>query len=346
VAGAEMAFEAGKDAIYGTMRMLADKKDAAFELLRLAVNEPRFDEGPVDRIRAQIKSGILADSRDPEEQAEIAFSKAIYGAHPYSRRKEGTIETLDSITPDDLAAFHRKMFAKANLYVAVVGDIDAETLKSKLDLLFGRLPEKPDLRPIGKADLHLDQIVRVEYDLPQSTIRLAYPGVARDDPRFYAAYVMNHILGGGAFSSRLFEEVREKRGLAYGVGSSLITRKYADLLVIGTATRADATKETLGIIRDVVHTMAEDGVTAKELQDAKENIIGGYAINNLDSSSSIVRTLVDLQIENLGIDYIDRRESLINAVTREEVAQMARSLLGAKPAIMIVGPGKKEGEPT
>lgn len=345
VAGAEMSFDADRDAIYGSMRMLADRKDAAFNLLRLAVNEPRFDDGPVDRIRAQIKSSILADSRDPKKEAQIAFSKAIYGDHPYARREEGTVQSLDAITPEDIAAFHRRMFAKANLHVAVVGDIDAGTLKTKLDALFGALPDKPELRPVEKASLHLDQTVRIDYDLPQSTIRLAYPGVARDDPRFFAAYVMNHILGGGTFSSRLFDEVREKRGLAYWAGSSLVTHKYADLLMLGTATRSSATDRTLKIIRDVVRGMADDGVTEKELEEAKRNIIGGYAINNLDSSSAIARTLVQLQIENLGIDYIDRREKLIAAVTREQVGRIAHDLLGAEPAVMIVGPEAKAGDP-
>lgn len=346
VAGAEMSFDADKDEMYGSMRMVSDKTDEAFDLLRLAVNEPRFDQRPVDRIRGQIEASILADSRDPQEQAEIEFAKAIYGDHPYARRDKGTPESLDRIEPDDLAAFHERMFAKSNLHVAVVGDIDAETLKGKLDAIFGGLPHKPDLKTVGRADLHLDQTVRVDYALPQTTIRLAYPGVARDDPDFFAAYIMNHILGGGTFSSRLFEEVREKRGLAYGVGSGLVSRRHSDSLMIGTATSSKSADKTLDIMRDVAKTLADDGVTEEELAEAKKNIIGAYAISNLDSSSAIASTLVDLQIEKLGIDYIDRREKLINDVTKDQVDAAAKRLLLAKPAIMIVGPEAKEGDPT
>lgn len=342
--GAEMSFDAGRDAIYGNMRMLQEKKDEALNLLRLAVEKPRFDEGPVDRIRAQIRSGIRSDMSDPQHQAQWAFAKALYGDHPYGRRREGTIETLDAITPADLKDFHRRMFARSNLHVAVVGAISAEELKSVLDSVFGGLPAEPDLEPVADADLHLDQKVEIDYDLPQSTIQLAYSGVYRHDPDFFAAYVMNHILGGGTFSSRLFEQVREKRGLAYDVGSSLVTHKHAAMLVIGTATRADRTGETLDVIDDTVRRLAAEGPTEKELEDAKRNIIGAYAIHNLDSSGAIARTLVDLQIEDLGIDYMDRREGLINAVTLDEVAREAKRLLTSAPAVLVLGP-KKDQDP-
>lgn len=342
--GAEMSFDTSRDAVYGSMRMLEEKKDAAFRLLQLAIEKPRFDQGPVDRIRAQIESNILAHSRDPEYQAQIAFTKAIYGDHPYARIEEGTKESLESVTPADLKAFHRHIFARSNLHVAVVGAIDAGSLKKVLDQVFGGLPEKPDLRPVPDVDLHLDQKIDINYDLPQSTLQLAYPGVKRKNPDFFAAYVMNHILGGGTFSSRLFEEVREKRGLAYGVSSSLITHKHAAALVIGTATRADRTDETLKIIRDVVHRLATEGPTEAELAKSKRNIIGGYAIHNLDSSRAIARTLVELQVQDLGIDYIQRREGIINAVTLEQVSQEAKKLLSADPAVLMLGPKDEEAQ--
>jgi zinc protease len=178
----------------------------------------------------------------------------------------------------------------------------------------------------------------VDYTLPQTSLRLAYPGVPRAAPDFFAAYIMNHILGGGTFTSRLFEEVREKRGLAYGVGSSLVTSKFSSGLVVRTATRSDRAAETLEVIRDTVRRMAEEGPTAKELAEAKKYIIGSYALNNLDSSSAIATTLLSLQQEDLGIDYMQRRDALIEAVTLEDVKAAAKKLLSAEPAVLVVGP--------
>lgn len=342
-AGAEISFGAARDTIYGSMRMLAEKKDEAFELLRLAVEQPRFDAAPIDRIRAQMVSGIVANARDPETAAGVKWAEALYGDHPYARPDEGTEKSLATITADDLRSYHKAVFARDNLRVAIVGAIDAETVKRELDRLFGDLPEKPSLRPVTKVDLKLDQEVRVDYELPQTSLQLAYPGVSRDAPDFFAAYLMNHILGGGTFTSRLFDEVREKRGLAYGVNSSLVTHEYSSGLVISTATRSDRAAETLAVIRDTVRRMAEEGPTEAELDAAKKYIVGSYALNNLDSSGAIATTLLSLQEEGLGIDYMDRRTALIEAVTLDQVKAAAKKLLTAEPAILVVGPPFTEG---
>jgi zinc protease len=342
-AGAEMRFGAGNDTIYGSMRMLADQKDEAFALLRMAIEEPRFDQGPVDRIRAQILTGIKASARDPDTVAGLKWKEALHGDHPYARPDEGTEESLSRITRDDLKTFHEAMFARANLTVAMVGAIDAAQTKQVLDQLFGGLPEKPSLKPVGQSDWNLGQEIRVKYDLPQTSLQLAYPGVPRDAPDFFAAYLMNEILGGGAFTSRLFEEVRDKRGLAYSISSGLMNATHSSTLVVGTATRSDRAAETLAVIREVVARMAADGPTEEELAAVKKYVIGAYPINNLDSSSAIAGTLVSLQEDDLGIDYMQNRAALINAVTLDEVRQAARKLLTSEPTIMIVGPAP-EGE--
>lgn len=342
-AGAEMRFDAGRDALYGSMRMLADQKDEAFALLRLAIEEPRFDQAPIDRIRGQIVAGIRANANDPQTAAQETWTKALYGDHPYARKDEGTEASLASITAGDLKAVHRRIFARDTLYVGVVGAIDAETLKKELDRLFGALPARADIMPVPDIDLRLGQQVDVPYDLPQTTLQFAYPGVARDKPEYFAAYLMNHVLGGGDFTSRLFAEVREKRGLAYSVNSGLVNYDHAAGLVISTATRADRAGETIRVIRDEVKRMASQGVTAEELAAAKKYVIGAYAINNLDNSSSIANTLVGLQIDGLGADYIERRVGLIDSVTLDEVRAVARKLLSAEPAVMVLGPALPNG---
>ena len=343
-AEAEMRFNAGRDSLYGSMRMLADQKDEALELLRLAVEKPRFDAAPIDRIRAQIVSGIVANEKDPQTAAQFAWAQALYGEHPYSRRDEGTRETLAAITADDLHAFHKRLFARGNLTIGVVGAIDAETLKRDLDKVFGDLPAEPALQKVETVEPKLDQEILIPYDLPQTSLLLAYPGIERTDPQFFAAYLMNHILGGGSFTSRLFNEVREKRGLAYGVDSSIVNNEHSSALVINTATRSDRSAETLAIIRAEVKRMADEGVTEGELDAAKKYLIGSYAINNLDTSRAIAGTLVELQINKLGIDYIEQRKELIDAVTAAEVQAAAKRLLLAEPAVLIVGPAKAEGD--
>lgn len=346
-AGAEMSFGATRDTSYGSMRLLADQRDEALQLLRLAITKPRFDQAPIDRIRSQIVSDIVSSSRDPNVAAQVKWSAALYGDHPYARREEGTQETLATITAEDLRAFHKAIFARKTLKVAVVGAIDAETLKGELDRLFADLPQESELTPIQDVQPQLGQEVRFDYQLPQARIQMAYPGIRRDDPEFFDAVLMNHILGGGTFSSRLFVEVREKRGLAYGISSSLVNYDHANALAIGTSTRAVRAGETLDIIREIVRGMADEGPTEAELEAAKKYLIGAYAINNLNSSSAIARTLLQLQIENLGVDYIERRAGLINAVTLEGARKAAQRLLRAEPAVLIVGPpaagGSKAG---
>lgn len=341
--GAEISFSAGRDVLQGQMRTLADERANAFDLLRLAVNSPRFDQEPVDRIRSQMLTGIQRELHDPEALGQQAFAKALYGDHPYARRANGTLESLASITPDDLHGLHKRLFARSNFYVAVVGAIDAETLKTELDRVFGDLPAQAELTEIAHVEPKLDQEVDYPYDLPQATLQMVYPGIDRDDPEFFPAFLMNHILGGGDFSSRLFNEVREKRGLTYGVGSGLMNGDYANSLFIGTSTRADRAEETLQVIRDTIKTFLDEGATAAELEATKTYLIGAYPINNLDSSSSVASTLVQLQIDNRGIDYIERRVGYIEAVTLEQVKDAAKRLLTAKPAVLIIGPEAGNG---
>jgi len=335
--GAEMSFNADDDDVTGSIRMLAEKRDQAVDLLTLAVNKPRFDQAPIDRIRQQIVAGIKSSERDPNTIAGRKFAEALYGDHPYGRRSEGTEASLNSITHDDLATFHKHNFARDNLIVAVVGSISPEELSPLLDKVFGDLPEKAELETVSEAKLAFGQITRVDYALPQTSISMVYPGVRRQDPDFFPAYIMNHILGGGTFSSRIYNEVREKRGLAYSAGSNLVTRDHMAALMVNTATRADRANETLQILKTEIAKMAKDGPTEDELDEAKKYLVGSYAVNNLDSSSAVASTLIGLQDENLGRDYIDKRAELINRVTLDQVKEAAKKLLETDPAILIVG---------
>ncbi|HEV7345851.1 MAG TPA: pitrilysin family protein [Devosia sp.] len=337
-AGAEMGFSASLDAVYGSMRMLADQRNEALALLKLAIEAPRFDPDPVDRMRAQILSGIAMAAQDPSTAAQRLWTETLYGDHPYARRFEGTPQSLATITPDDLHAFHDAVFARDNLHVAIVGAIDAETAAETLDLLFGALPQQADLVQVPDIRPALGEELQVEYPLPQTNINMAFPGISQDDPDFFAAMVMNEILGGDSVLSRLTEEVREKRGLTYNVGSSLLNLQHANALIVNTSTRADRTTETLEVIEDVIARLVEEGPTDAELAAAKQYIIGSAALQEFRSSLAIASTLVGLQLWDLNIDFLPRRTELINAVTAEDVKAVAERLLDTEPTTLLLGP--------
>jgi len=337
--GGEMSFTASPDSVSGSIRMLAENRDAVSDLLALAVNKPRFDQDAVDRIRQQVVASLEASQRNPSTIASRKFSEVLYGNHPYGRPDEGTVKSLQSISREDLATFHRKNFARDRLTVGVVGSINAKDLGEMLDKVFGDLPANAELVPVPDAKLALGTTTSLSFDMPQTSISFVYPAIPRKDPEFFAAYLMNHILGGG-FTSRLYAEVCEKRGLAYSVSSSMALRDHVSALTISTATRPEKAQESLKIIREQVAAMANDGPTEAELQAAKSYLKGSYAVNNLDSSVSIADTLVGLQEAGLDREYIDKRAELIDAVTLDQVKAIAKKLLEAEPAILIFGPAQ------
>lgn len=336
--GISLGFSEGRDSFTGELRTIRDDRAESFELLRLSLNELTFPQDSLERMREQLKSRISRAANDPQTEAGEALRNSLFGDHPYGRNSRGTIDSLDAITRDDLANQFRKLFARDNLTVAVVGAISAEETAAMLDKVFSGLPEKAELVPVPQAQVNFGERIEVESAAPQTSLLLAYPGVLRSSPDFMAAYLVTEILGGGTFSSRLYAEVREKRGLAYSAGAGLTTFDRAAYVSVSAATRADRANETLAIMRAEIERLAKDGPTPEELERVKQYVIGSYAINFLDTSAKIARALVTIQTENLGIDYIERRDSLIKAVTIEDAKAAASRLLGAEPTVAIVGP--------
>jgi zinc protease len=310
-------------------------------MLRLALTQPRFDAADVEINRAQILSLLHRATTSPGDIASRRWWETAYEGHPYGRPVNGTLESVPTIGIDDLKAYTHRVLARSNLKIAVVGDIDAETLKPLLDRVFGALPNKADLTPIAYAvPQGLGRRVVVNLDVPQAVVDFGGPGIARKDPDFMAAYVVNHILGGGSFSSRLYQEVREKRGLVYSVSDSLIWLDHSALFLGGTATRADRTGETLDLIQKEIHRLAEDGPTAAELTEAK-NYLNSSFVLNLDTSSKIASLLVQLQLDDLGVDYFSRRPAMIAGVTLDDAKRVAKRLLDNGLLVTVVG--KPEG---
>jgi zinc protease len=333
----EMSFSAERDHIRCALRTLTENRDEAFDLLRLALVAPRFDPDEVEINRAQIQSLLRRESTSPGDLASLRWWQTAFEGHPYGRPVNGTPESVAAITVEDLKAYTHRVLARQNLKVAVVGDIDAETLKPLLDRVFGGLPDKPDLVPVANITPQgLGRRVVVHLDVPQSVVDFGGPGVPRKDPDFMAAYIINHILGGGTFSSRLYQEVREKRGLAYSVSDNLVWLDHAALFLGGTATRADRAAETLDLISTEIHRLAEDGPTAAELAQAKNYLNSAFALN-LDTSTKIAALLVQLQLDDLGIDYFEKRPAMISGVTLDDARRVAKRLLDNGMLVTVVG---------
>ena len=337
----ELGFQAERDTLRGTLRTLTQNRDEAFDYLRLALTAPRFDQTDVEIIRAQILSMLRRATTSPTDIANLRWWQTAFADHPYGRPVNGTLESVPTITVDDLKDYTRRVLARANLKIAVVGDIDAETVKAMLDRVFGALPAEPNLKPVANVSPQgLGRRIVVKLDVPQAVVTFGGAGIARKDPDFMAAYIVNHILGGGAFSSRLYQEVREKRGLAYSVYDSLVWLNHSSLFLGGTATRADRAGETLDVIDKEIRRLAESGPTAEELAKAKAYLNGSFALN-LDTSSKIAALLVQLQLDGLGIDYFSRRPEMIDAVTLDDAKRVAKRLLDG--GLLVTVAGRPEG---
>lgn len=338
--GAALSFRAGNETVGGTIRMLADETAEPLALLRFALTAPRFDEAPFLRERAVAISRVQAESNDPDDQGSRALAAALYGDHPMGRLP--TVETLSAIDREDLEASHADMFARSNLFVGVVGNIDPETLRTVLDQVFGDLPADARLNDVPPPQLNFDEAVIKTYDRPQSSVGMIYPGVGSKSPDIYPAILVAEMLGGGGLVSRLFEELREKRGLTYGASAYLdSTPEWGDL-TIRFSTRGDQTTEAIEAAREVVRAFVENGPTQEELESAKQYAIGSYAVSQLSSTTSIARALVGLQRLGRGRDYVERRDELFNAVTADEIRNMAQRIFSVEPTMLIVGPVAEE----
>lgn len=337
----QLSFSAGRDEFHGTLTTLTENQGEAFDLLALALAEPRFDPEPVERIRGQITIGLLRDAEDPDAVAWRAFSEAAFPDHVYGRPVDGTPETVGAIAPEDLQGFVDRAFARDRLVIAAVGDIDAAALGQLVDRAFAALPEAEAPLAIADTVPEAGRVEIIDMAVPQSAIAFGLPGIDRDDPDFYAAFVLNKALGGGGLNTRLFEEVRKKRGLAYAIGTHLYPYEHAGLWLGSVGTQNARAGETLQVIRDVLADVAANGITEAELADAKAYLTGSFPLA-LSSNAGIASMLVTMQLDELGPDYIEERNGFIEAVTAEDVARVAARLLDPDNLLVVVT-GQPEG---
>lgn len=341
-ASINLDLNAGSDFIRGGFRAPSSKAAEAFRLLGLALTEPRFEAGDIERVRQQRLSGLTREDRDPRTLASRAWYAVAYPEHPYGRPSRGTQKSIAAVTRDDLVVFAKTRIARDNLRIGVVGDIDVATVARLLDETFGGLPATTvpasvkSVPPAAAGD-----VLVIERPVPQSVVQFGQPGIARSDPDFMAAFLLNQIVGGGSLGSRLMTEIREKRGLTYGIYTYLATPKSSGLWMGSVS--ADNTKvaEVVRLVREFWQRLKDEGVTAAELDDAKRYMTGSYA-RGFATSRGIAGQLVGWQEEDLGIDYFQRRNALIEAVTLADVNRVAKRLV-EPDKMMFVVVGKPEG---
>jgi zinc protease len=333
----ELSFTSTRDYFRGSLRMLKDNRDEAFDLLRMSLTSPHFETADVERIRAQVTSNLRRDTSNPTSLASRKFLEIAFGDHPYGRLASGTLESVPKIDVADLKDYVRRVLARDTLRIAVVGDVDADTLGKLLDQTFGGLSAKASLTPVPDVEAAKPpQRAYIPLDVPQTVVTFGGPGFRRDDPNFMAGYVVNHILGGGGLSSRLYREVREKRGLAYSVYESLLWMDHSAVFVGNTGTRADRAGETVDAIDKEIRRIAEDGPTQEELDVAKSYLKGSQMLA-LDTSSKLASALLQYQLDKLPIDYIEKRNAIVDAVTLEDARKAAQRLWGQGLLTVIVG---------
>jgi zinc protease len=332
----QISFDADRDHLTGRLQTLARHADKAFELLRLSVNEARLDEEPYRRVLAHIAAGLKYELNDPDAVARRRFRALSFPDHPYGAAVHGELESLEKLTRGDLFDLRKKLLARGQLKIAAVGAIDANRLAQHLDDVFGPLQEQPILVPVpdiqlaGVGTRHI-----VDLDIPQSTIRFGRQGIRRRDPDYIAAMVVNHVLGGGVFSARLFREVREKRGLAYSVYSQLVDYDHAAMMIGSTSTKNERAQDSLGVIEAEIGNLAAHGPSEEELEKAKKYLIGSYDLR-FDTSTKIANQLVHLQTDGYEVDYLDERNKLIEAVTPEDAKRAAKRLFDDARLLVVV----------
>ncbi len=343
--GGELGSTGGIDFASASMRVLSKDRKKGFELLADILVNPSFPDAEIERMRSQIKAGIISKADEPETVAAEAFNELLFGAHPYAKPAEGTLESVDKLNKKDVAAFHKDHYLPGNTIITVVGDIEKRELKRLLKKYFGKWKRgKSTFRTYANAKKLERRTVKViDKELTQATVQLGHLGIKRDNPDFYAAYVMNYILGGGGFVSRLMTEIRDNKGLVYSVYSYFNPLKDPGPFKIALQTKNESAKEAIEESLRLMKEVIEKGVTDAELRDAKDYIIGSFPLK-FTTNSKIASYLTYVEIYGLGIDYLDRFPKIMEALTVADINRAAKDYLDPENYLLvIVGNAEKVG---
>lgn len=338
---ASFRFDAGTDSVGVSAQFLTENRDQAIDLLREALVNPRFDQDAVDRVREQVLSNLRSNEKDPGTIASERFDALAFGDHPYGSSGDGTIETVTALTRDDVVAAHKAALARDRVFVAAAGDITAEELGLLLDRLLGDLPATGAPQPAAAPWLLTGGKTMVDFPSPQSTVFFGQKGIPRDDPDFFPAFVLNEMLGGGRFTARLMTEVREKRGLTYGIGTYIVNMDHADMLLGQFSASNDKVAEAIEVVKAEWGRIGSEGVSPEELEATKTYLTGSYPLR-FDGNGPIASILVGMQMDGMPIDYVTTRNAKVEAVTMEDIKRVAARLFDPQ-ALHFVVVGQPEG---
>ena len=339
--GAEFGADSQRDMAIASLRSLSDREllTPSVKLFAQLLMAPSFPQASLERERQRALIGLQQSAQSPADVASKAFYRALYADHPYAHQPEGSVTGLKAIVRDDLIAFHGRRYVGANAVLAIVGDVSVREARRIARHVLGGLPageHAPALPPIPEATAGAKPL-RISFPSSQSHILVGTPGIARPDPDYFPLYVGNHILGGSGLVSRLSEEVREKRGLAYSAYSYFTPMRERGPFFMGLQTRNDQSARALQVMRETLEKFVTDGPTEKELEAAKKNLTGGFPLR-LDSNSKIADNLAVIGFYGLPLDYLDTYISRVEAVTVTQVHEaFLRRIQPSRMVTVIVG---------
>ena len=330
-----LSFNARMDTFSGTLTTLTETKEEAFRSLRLALTVPRFDKEPVSRVKSQILAGLRASKENPNRIAGRLWWRIAFPNHVYGESKKGSSSSIKNITREDMRQFVKRMFTKDNMTISVIGDITTQELSEVLDDVFSDLSETFVENNIEDGVVENNgKTTVVERDIPQSVVVFGSNGIKRSDPDWYAATILFEVLSGG-FGSRLTEEIREKRGLTYGISAYPLPLEKAGIIVGSVSTVNDRVAESIQLVKDIWQKFGDHGPTLEEMRNAKDYINGSFALR-FTNSKSIAGVLNAVQRFDLGVDYLKKRSELINNVTLKELKRVANRLFEANALTFVI----------
>ena len=338
---ASFNFDVSRDNLSVSARFLSDTREEAIQLLKQALTTPRFDKEAMERVRKQIISIIASNQKNQNKIAQSKLYELTFPDHIYSSSGLGSTDKITLLNGNDLRQAHKVAITRDRISVSIVGDISEIQAIEMLDELLENLPNSSKLLPKRvRANLDLGTVL-VDYPSPQSVAFFTFKGISRTDQDFFAAFVMNHILGGGGFNSRLMKKIREERGLTYSVNTSLAQYDHAELYLGMFQSSNDKISEAIGILKKEIALLANNGVNQEELEEAKKFLIGAYPLR-FDGNVRIANILAGMQFMGLDKEYIKLRNVMVSGVTSEDVARVAKRLLSSKEFTLVVV-GKPEG---
>jgi zinc protease len=340
--GASLSASSGRDYATLSLRVLKKDLEKGFDLFMGALTQPVFPEEDIRREVEKILASIQSSEDQPEEVAEREFLKTLFPTHPYGHPVEGTKESIPKLTREGIHQFYRTYYHPNHSILTVAGDVTDIEAKTKLlpqleKWLMAEIPETPFVSTFTKEQ----KTVKIDRPITQANIILGHAGVKRENPDFYALTVMNYILGGGGFASRLFEEIRNKRGLAYSVASFFDPGKYPGSFQVVLQTKNSSAREAISLILQQIELIRKEPVSEKELEGAKKYLIGSFPMR-LDTQGKLVNFLTQVEYFGLGLDYPEKYPSLIKSVSQEEVLRVAKKYLDPKNYILVIVANLKE----